>query len=79
MLAIAESALSKSASQQSVYNICRTFHNTSFVFNVNNYEIVIHNVSAVSVDITRILYRRNICTMCVYVDFEPMSVHTSRY
>ena len=41
----------------------------SFMFRVNNYTIVPHNISAVKLETQRILAHRNICAMCVQISF----------
>ena len=73
MLKIPEGILRNgTTAYMSTHEVCDTLQHSSLMLNVNNYAIRIHNVSAIGFDILRILNKRNVCVMCVNINFERM-------
>ena len=64
-----------SYSAQPVISMYRRLVDTSFVFNVNEHKVIAHNIRAVRIDTQRRLHNRNVCTMCVGVNFTGHSMH----
>ena len=64
--------------KQAIADICNLFRNVSFVFNINGYKVTVHNVDAVGVDVQRVLHNRQVCDMCVLVNFNNERDHHGR-
>ena len=43
--------------------------NTSFVFDINNYEVMIHNADTISVTVQRMFAHERVCGMCAHISF----------
>ena len=58
-----------STKESFVLDMYNALRHTSFIFKVNNYEIIIHNTDSISIDTSRILRSRKVCGMCVFISF----------
>ena len=65
------------APRKSVSEVCNFLQNSSIVFDVDNYETTMHNVSSVSINTQRVLRNRKVCGLCVsahvgYIPYIPV-------
>ena len=71
MRLIAEGAIGHMTSKQkSVADVYEQLQNASFVFNIDDHEVIVHNVDTIFFDTLRILQGRDVCGMCMSVSFE---------